>query len=48
MSRNNVRHINEEERLDIYDRLATKWALKMEARLRDKQRENSRRERGIA
>ena len=48
MSRTIVRHINEEERLDIYDRLATKWALKMEAKLRDKQRQASRRERGIA
>ncbi|MBP6916930.1 hypothetical protein KBB76_01845 [Candidatus Saccharibacteria bacterium] len=28
-----LRQISEEERLEIYDRLATKWALKMEARM---------------
>ena len=28
-----LRHISEEERLEIYDRLATKWALKMEAKM---------------
>ena len=33
--------------MDIYDRLATKWAQKMEARIRDKQRDESRRRKGI-
>lgn len=41
------RYVSEDERLDIYDRLATKWALKMEAKMRDKQRELSRKQKGI-
>jgi hypothetical protein len=28
-----VRQISEQERMEIYDRLATKWALKMEAKM---------------
>jgi hypothetical protein len=28
-----LRKISEEERLEIYDRLATKWAMKMEAKM---------------
>lgn len=31
-----MRQISEQERMDIYDRLATKWALKMEARMAQK------------
>ena len=42
-----TRYVSEEERLDIYDRLATKWALKMEAKMRDKQRELSRKQKGL-
>ncbi len=42
-----LRYINEEERMDIYDRLATKWALKMEAKMRDKQRDMARRQKGV-
>ena len=42
-----TRYVSEEERLDIYDRLATKWALKMEAKMRDKQRDLSRKQKGI-
>jgi len=43
----NLRHVSEEERMDIYDRLATKWALKMEAKMRDKQRADSRKLKGM-
>ncbi len=42
----NLRYISEEERMDIHDRLATKWALKMEAKMRDKQRADSRKQKG--
>jgi hypothetical protein len=42
-----TRYVSEDERMDIYDRLATKWALKMEAKMRDKQRELSRRQKGM-
>lgn len=41
------RYVSEEERMDIYDRLASKWALKMEAKMRDKQRELSRKQKGM-
>ncbi len=42
-----LRLVSEEERMDIYDRLATKWALKMEAKMRDKQRDVSRKQKGM-
>ena len=47
MSREVTRYVSQEERLDIYDRLATKWALKMEAKMRGKQRELSRKQKGF-
>lgn len=47
MSREATRYVSEEERMDIYDRLATKWALKMESKMRDKQRTMSRKQKGV-
>jgi hypothetical protein len=35
---NQLKRLTEEELMDAYDRLASKWAQKMEARQRDKQR----------
>lgn len=36
MKSSTVRQISEQERLEIYDRLATKWAQKMEAKMASK------------
>ena len=36
-----LHYMDEEERLNLYDRLATKWAQKMEAQIRHKNRKLS-------
>lgn len=43
--RNN--HMSEAEQLDMYDELATKWAIKMEAKQRDKAKNAIRKSKGI-